>query len=113
GQKARLSLGKLLLEKPDLLLLDEPTNHLDIDAIGWLESFLKDYRGALIVISHDRYFLDNVVNKIFLLENKKLKVYDTNYTGYMKQRKKELEIIKKQYENQQKEIKRQEEIIRR
>lgn len=113
GQKARLSLGKLLLEKPDLLLLDEPTNHLDIDAIGWLEAFLKDYRGALIVISHDRYFLDNVVNKIFHLENKNLKVYNTNFTGYMKQRKKELEILKKQYENQQKEIKRQEEIIRR
>jgi len=113
GQKARLSLAKLLLEKPDLLLLDEPTNHLDIDAIGWLEEFLKDYKGAIIVISHDRYFLDNVVNKIFHLENHSLKVYNTNFTGYMKQRKMELEIMKKEYENQQKEIKRQEEIIRR
>ena len=61
GQKSRLSLAKLLLEKPDLLLLDEPTNHLDIDAIGWLEKFLKDYKGAVLIISHDRYFLDNVV----------------------------------------------------
>lgn len=113
GQKARLSLAKLLLEKPDLLLLDEPTNHLDIEAISWLESFLKDYKGATIVISHDRYFLDNVVNRIFHLEDKSLKIYNTNFTGYMKQRKMELEIKKKEYENQQREIKRQEEIIRR
>lgn len=113
GQKARLSLAKLLLEKPDLLLLDEPTNHLDIEAISWLESFLKDYKGATIVISHDRYFLDNVVNRIIHLEDKSLKIYNTNFTGYMKQRKMELEIKKKEYENQQREIKRQEEIIRR
>jgi len=113
GQKARLSLAKLLLEKPDLLLLDEPTNHLDIEAIGWLEEFLKEYKGAAIIISHDRYFLDNVVNRIFHLENHHLKTYNTNYTGYMKQRKLELEIMRREYENQQKEIKRQEEIIRR
>ncbi|GFN35048.1 ABC-F family ATP-binding cassette domain-containing protein [Tepidimicrobium xylanilyticum] len=113
GQKARLSLAKLLLEKPDLLLLDEPTNHLDIEAINWLESYLKEYRGAILVISHDRYFLDNVVNRIFLLENRKLKVYNTNYSRFMTERKKELELLKKTYENQQKEIKRQEEIIRR
>lgn len=113
GQKARLSLAKLLLTKPDLILLDEPTNHLDIQAIEWLESYIKDYRGAVIVISHDRYFLDKVVSRIFHLENKELKVYNTSYSGFMKQRKKELEMLKKQYENQQKEIKRQEEIIRR
>lgn len=113
GQKARLSLAKLLLEKSDLILLDEPTNHLDIEAIEWLESFLKEYKGAAIIISHDRYFLDNVVSKIFHLENKNLKVYNTDYSGYMKQRKKELEMLKSQYENQQKEIKRQEEIIKR
>ena len=70
GQKSRLALGKLLLQKPDLLLLDEPTNHLDIEAIDWLEKFLKDYKGAVLIISHDRYFLDNVVNRIFYLENK-------------------------------------------
>lgn len=113
GQKARVSLAKLLLTKPDLILLDEPTNHLDIEATEWLESFIKDYKGAAIIISHDRYFLDRVVSKIFHLENKKLKVYNTNYTGFIKQRKKELEVLKKQYENQQKEIQRQEEIIKR
>lgn len=113
GQKARLSLAKLLLEKPDLLLLDEPTNHLDIEAINWLESYLKEYKGAALIISHDRYFLDNIVSKIFLLEDSRIKIYNTNYTKYMKQRKKELEVLKKQYEDQQREIKRQEEIIRR
>ena len=113
GQKSRLSLGKLLLQKPDLLLLDEPTNHLDIDAIGWLEKFLKDYKGASLIISHDRYFLDNVANRIFYLENKKIHIYNSNYTKFMEQRKKDLEVLKKQYEDQQKELKRQEEIITR
>ncbi len=113
GQKSRLALSKLLLQKPDILLLDEPTNHLDIDAIDWLEKFLKDYKGATMIISHDRYFLDNVVNKIFHLENLNLNIYNTNYTNFMLRRKKELEIQKKHFEDQQKEIKRQEEIIRR
>lgn len=113
GEKARVSLAKLLLEDADLLLLDEPTNHLDIKAISWLEKYLKDYRGSLIVISHDRYFLNNVVNKIVLLENGFTTTYRGNYDVYVRQRKKDLEIIKKQYEDQQKEIKRQEEIIKR
>lgn len=113
GQKSRLYLAKLLLGKPDLLLLDEPTNHLDINAISWLEKFLKDYKGSALVISHDRYFLDNIANRIFNLENTKLYVYNTNYSKFMVQRKKDLDLIKKQYEDQEKEIKRQEEIITR
>ena len=113
GQKSRLSLAKLLLENPDILLLDEPTNHLDIEAINWLEKFLKDYRGATLIISHDRFFLDNVVNRIFLLENKTITIYNSNYTKFMDRRKKDLEILKSQYENQQKELKRQEEIVGR
>ncbi len=113
GQKSRISLAKLLLEDPDILLLDEPTNHLDIEAINWLERFLRDYRGATMIISHDRFFLDNVVNRIFLLENKTIRIYNSNYTRFMDQRKKDLEIMKSQYDNQQKELKRQEEIINR
>lgn len=113
GQKSRVALAKLLLEKPDILLLDEPTNHLDIESIEWLENFIKDYNKALILISHDRYFLDKVVNRVFYLENQKLYIYNSNYTKFMQQRKKDIEILKKQYEDQQKEIKRQQEIIER
>lgn len=113
GQKSRLLLAKLLLQKPDLLFLDEPTNHLDIGAIDWLEKFLKEYKGATLIISHDRYFLDRVVNRIFHMENLGLKSYDTNYTDFMSRRKTDLEIQKKHFENQQKEIKRQKEIIER
>lgn len=113
GQKARVYLAKLLLSKPKLLLLDEPTNHLDIDAISWLEKFLRDYKGSALIISHDRYFLDNVANRIFYMENTKLYVYNTNYSRFMIQRKIDLDLLKKQYDDQQKEIKRQEEIITR
>lgn len=113
GQKSRLSLVKMLLSNPDLLLLDEPTNHLDISAISWLEKYLKDFKGALIIISHDRYFLDRVVNKISLLENQTLTHFKGNYTVYLKERKKQIEVLKKQYLDQEKEIKRQEEIIKR
>lgn len=113
GQKTRVMLAKLLLSKPDILLLDEPTNHLDIDAIDWLEKYIKEYKGAAIIISHDRFFLDNTVSKIFYLERSNLKIYNGNYTSFMKKRKEELEILEKKYEEQQKEISRQEEIIRR
>jgi ATP-binding cassette subfamily F protein 3 len=112
GEKARVYLAKLLLEKPDILLLDEPTNHLDIKAINWLEKFIKDYDGSAIIISHDRYFLDATVSKIFLLENSTIQIYNGNYTTFIKKRKKERELMEKKFEEQQKEIKRQEEIIR-
>lgn len=113
GQKSRVHLAKLLLNKPKLLLLDEPTNHLDIDAISWLEKFLRDYKGSALIISHDRYFLDNIANRIFYMENTNLYIYNCNYSRFMIQRKIDLELIRKQYEDQQKEIKRQEEIITR
>lgn len=113
GQKARVELAYLLLEKPDLILLDEPTNHLDIGAIRFLENFIKNYYGSVIVISHDRYFLDNTVNRIFLLENGGLTTYNGDYTTFVKKRKKDLEVRMHQYKNQQKEIDRQEEIIDR
>lgn len=113
GQKARVELACLLLEKPDLILLDEPTNHLDINAINFLENFVKNFKGSVIVISHDRYFLDATVSKIFLLEHESLKVYDGDYTFFMDQRKKDLKVQNHLYKSQQKEIKRQEEIIDR
>lgn len=113
GQKARVELACLLLEKPDLILLDEPTNHLDIKAINFLENFVKNFNGSVLIISHDRYFLDATINKVFLLENHSLKTYKGNYTEFMTQRKKDLKIQKHMYKSQQKEIKRQEEIIER
>lgn len=113
GQKTRVILAKLLLQKPDILLLDEPTNHLDIEAISWLEKFLKEYKGAALVISHDRYFLDAIVTKVYHLENTKLEIYNGNYSSYMKKRKEELELLRKKYEQQQGFIVKQEEIIRR
>ncbi len=113
GQKSRVMLARLLLEKADILLLDEPTNHLDIDAISWLEKYIKDFKGSVIIISHDRYFLDNTVNRIFLMKNKNLYCYNGNYTEFMKKRKTELELEAKKYEEYEKEIERQEEMIRR
>lgn len=113
GQKSRVMLAKLLLEKADILLLDEPTNHLDINAILWLEKYIKDFKGAVIIISHDRYFLDNTVERIFLMENKSFKSYNGNYSEFIKKRKTELEQEMKQYEEYEKEIERQEEMIRR
>lgn len=113
GQKARVELAGLLLEKPDLLLLDEPTNHLDIKAINFLETFIKNYQGTVIIISHDRYFLDATVNKMMVLEYRKLTSYNGNYTTFMTQRKKDRDVYLHQYKSQQKEIERQEEIIDR
>ena len=111
GEMSRISLARLILSDADVLLLDEPTNHLDMSAISFLEQYLKDYRRVLVVISHDRFFLDKVVNRIFLMENKRLFVYNSDYTNFMKNRTKDREIAQREYENQQKEIQRQEAII--
>ena len=113
GEKTRVLLAKLLLRKPTLLLLDEPTNHLDSDALEWLELFLKQYKGTVILISHDRYFLDQSVNRIFEIHNKKLKTYNGNYSYYVEKSAIDKEIERKTYEDQQKEIKKQEESIER
>lgn len=113
GQKTRVALAKLLLQKPDLLLLDEPTNHLDLDATQWLEGFLKDYDGTIMMISHDRYLLDHLCDSILELENHKAFLYKGNYSEYHQQRNQIKEIQLKEYELQQKEIQRQEAIIQR
>lgn len=112
GQKTRVYLSKLLLSKPDILLLDEPTNHLDIASIQWLEDFLKGYSGTVLLISHDRYFLDKIVTKIIEVENKKSYIYEGNYTFYSKQKNINREIQQKAYDVQQKEIKRQQDVIK-
>lgn len=113
GQKSRLNIAKLLLLKPNILLLDEPTNHLDIDAINWLEGFLRNYPGTLLIISHDRYFLDQIVGKIFEIENKDLIQFEGSYTKFISFKKSLYEQQMKKYTEQQKEIAKQEELIRR
>lgn len=111
GQKTRLALAKVLLEEPDVLLLDEPTNHLDISSVEWLENYLKDYKKCLLIISHDRFFLDSVTNKTIELENCQATVYSGNYSAYIKQRESNRQIQEKHYQLQQKEIARQEAYI--
>jgi len=106
GERTRVFLAKLLLEEPDILLLDEPTNHLDIFAVSWLEKFLKNYRGTVLSISHDRVFLESTVNRIFEIENTKLAVFDGNFSWYKEEKARRLELQEKQYTQQQKEIKR-------
>ena len=111
GQKTRVSLGKLLVSNSNLLLLDEPTNHLDIASVGWLEGFLSSYKGAFIVISHDRYFLDRVTNRTFELENGKLRTYNGSYSEYVKQREIEKKTEERNYLNTQHEIDRLNSIV--
>ena len=111
GQKTRIALGKLLLIKPDILLLDEPTNHLDVETLYWLEDYLASFKSTIIVISHDRYFLDKVATKILDIENGKAKLYNGNYSSYVVQKEKDREIQQHHYENQQREIKRLEDFI--
>ncbi|WP_066892360.1 ribosomal protection-like ABC-F family protein [Clostridium nigeriense] len=111
GQKTRVSLCKLLLKNPDIILLDEPTNHLDLEAIEWLEEYLKNYKGTILVISHDRFFLDAVTNNTFEVINGHVNCYNVSYTKFIEQRKKNYEAQLKAYNLQQAEIKRQEAII--
>ena len=111
GQKTRVSLGKLLVTKPDILLLDEPTNHLDIESIRWLEIFLMNYKGAVLIVSHDRYFSDRVVSKVVEIFQHKGYVYQGNYSDYAKKKAAIRAAMIKQYYNQQREIRHQEEVI--
>lgn len=113
GQKTRIALCKLLLQNPDILLLDEPTNHLDLEAIEWLEEFLKSYKGTLLVISHDRFFLDAVTNRTFQVINGHVNCYNAPYTKYLELKEKDYEAKLKAYNLQQAEIQRQEEIIQK
>ena len=113
GEKSRLAYAKLLLREPGLLLLDEPTNHLDVEATEWLENYLVNYQGALLLVSHDRYFLDRVVEKIWELERGELRCYPGNYTHYRREKKEEIIRQGRRHKLQQKEIRRQEEFIRR
>ena len=111
GQKTRVSLGKLLLTKPDILLLDEPTNHLDLNSIAWLETYLLNYQGAVLIVSHDRYFLNKVVTKVLEIELGELRTYMGNYSDYAAKKQQLRDIRLKEYLNQQQEIKHQEAVI--
>lgn len=111
GQKTRVFLAKLLLEEPDIILLDEPTNHLDLRSIEWLESYLLNYKGAVIIVSHDRYFLDKIVSKVIDIENAEVQMYSGNYSDFSAKKQMLLDAKMKEYLNQQQEIKHQEAVI--
>ncbi|MEK4177196.1 ABC-F family ATP-binding cassette domain-containing protein [Aeribacillus sp. FSL K6-1305] len=113
GQKTRLALGKLLLKKPDLLILDEPTNHLDMETLNWLEQYLQHYNGAVLIVSHDRYFLDRVVNTVYEISRTVCTKYVGNYSTYLKQKAEAYERELKQFEKQQEEIARMKDFIQR
>lgn len=113
GEKTRLSMAKLLLSEPDLLILDEPTNHLDMENVAWLENYLSSYNGAIVIVSHDRYFLDKVVNVVYNLEYGKLKKYVGNYSKFLKQYEEDYEKQLKEFTSQQKDIKRLEEFVQK
>ena len=98
GEQTRLRLARLLLERPDILILDEPTNHLDLETMDWLETYLKAYRGAVLVVSHDRYFLDSVCTRIWELRGKTITTYRGNYSAYLPQREAADERLQKQHD---------------
>lgn len=113
GEKTKVGLALILLKNPSLLLLDEPTNHLDLMAVEWLGSFLKNYQGTVIIVSHDRYFLDEIVNKVLDLEDGEINCYLTNYSGFVKEKEEKLLLEFQAYEEQQKKIKKMKEAIKR
>ena len=113
GEKTRLSMAKLLLSEPDLLILDEPTNHLDMENVAWLENYLSSYNGAIVIVSHDRYFIDKVVNVVYNLEFGKLKKYVGNYSNFLRQYEEDYQKNLKEYVSQQKDIKRLEEFVQK
>ena len=113
GQKTRLALGKLLLTKPDILILDEPTNHLDIETLSWLEQYLQGYHGAVLIVSHDRYFLDKVVNVVYEISRHSMKKYHGNYSSYLVKKAEDYERDMKQYEKQQEEMEKLRDFVQR
>ncbi|MBU8908563.1 ABC-F family ATP-binding cassette domain-containing protein [Desertibacillus haloalkaliphilus] len=113
GQKTRLALGKLLLMKPDLLILDEPTNHLDIETLTWLEQYLANYDGAILIVSHDRYFLDKIVTNVYELARTEITKYHGNYSDYLEEKEKRYELEMKQYEKQKEEVAKLEEFVQK
>lgn len=113
GQKTRLALGKLLLTKPDILILDEPTNHLDIDTLSWLEQYLQGYNGAILIVSHDRYFLDKVVTQVYELSRRQIKKFHGNYSAYLEHKAANYDREMKLYEKQQQEVAKLEDFIQR
>ncbi|RIW32280.1 ABC transporter ATP-binding protein [Bacillus salacetis] len=113
GEQTKVCLGLILLKKPDLLLLDEPTNHLDIGAVEWLEGFLKEYSGSVMIVSHDRYFLDETINKVIDLEDGEVCLYHANYSQFVREKEEKLLLEFQQYQEQQKKIKKMREAIKR
>ena len=113
GQKTRLALGKLLLSKPDILILDEPTNHLDIDTLSWLEQYLQSYDGAILIVSHDRYFLDEVVNQVYEISRHQIMKFPGNYSFYLDKKAENYERDMKLFEKQQDEVAKLQDFIQR